>query len=657
MNRAYYSAPVEKFLNDEGSFILGELTNHHEFALEDLQKNAWISQIEALKNSITTLNHSYIAFEYAIPRMGKRVDVVILYSGVVFVLEFKVGEKEYRKSAIDQVLDYSIDLKNFHEQSHCRPIVPILVSTAAPDNELAIVKYPDNVYQPVKSNKDNFVKHIQALAEEINEPRPIVAVHWINSIYKPTPTIIEAAQTLYNGHSVKEISRSDSGAINLDITSYAISEIIEQSKKYKRKSICFITGVPGSGKTLAGLNIANKRHNTDEGEHAVFLSGNGPLVQVLQEALARNEVIQKRNTKSQISKQDALKKTKAFIQNIHHFRDDALQNEKAPIERVAIFDEAQRAWTLEQTRSFMARKKGIDGFKMSEPEFLISVLDRHNDWAIIVCLIGGGQEINTGEAGLTEWFYAIKRGFPNWKVFVSDKLVDQEYTNGENIYSLLSNKQVTVREELHLSVSIRSYRSEKLSEFVKVFLDANFYEACSLYQKLRGKYPIVVTRNLDTAKHWLKSKARGGEGLGIIASSGAYRLKPYGIHVKSAIDPRKWFLNDNYDVRSSGFLEDVATEFEIQGLELDWVCVAWDANLRKIPNGWEYKNFRGTVWQNVNDKIRQRYLLNTYRVLLTRARQGMVIFIPEGDKLDRTRRPEFYDPVYNYFVQCGIEDI
>ena len=654
MRRAYYSATLEKFQSDQDDLILGELTRNHQFALEDLQRNAWISQILILKKSLKELPGCYVAFEYAIPRMGKRIDIVLLYQGIVFALEFKVGEKNYPNPALEQSLDYAVDLKNFHEQSHSRAIVPIVIATEAVDNDLAIQSYTDRVYHPIKSNQNNFVSHIKQLAEEINEEQALDPVEWIESIYKPTPTIIEAAQALYKGHSVKEISRSDSGAVNLGATSETIAEIIDSSKTKNRKSICFITGVPGAGKTLAGLNIANERHNVDEGEHAVFLSGNGPLVEVLQEALAKNEVAEKRGTAQHITKNQALTKTKAFIQNIHHFRDDALQNDKPPIERVAVFDEAQRAWTLEQTSSFMSRKKGIQGFDMSEPEFLISVLDRHSDWAIIICLIGGGQEINTGEAGLPEWFYAIQKNYSHWDVYVSNKLTDKEYTNGENIYSVLTDSQLSVKDELHLSVSVRSYRSEKLAAFVKAFLDGNTLEAHAIYELLKNNYPIVVTRNIDDAKKWLRSKARGGEGLGITASSGAYRLRPYGIHVKSSIEPKMWFLNDRNDVRSAGFLEEVATEFDIQGLELDWTCVAWDANLRRTGDCWEFKNFRGTEWQNINDEIRKRYLLNTYRVLLTRARQGMVIFVPEGDESDRTRKPDFYDPVFQYLMQCGV---
>lgn len=654
MNRSYYSASTEKFLKDDPDLILGELSRHHQFALEDLQRNAWMAQIEILQKELKKIPDSHIAFEYAIPRMGKRVDVIILYKGRVFVLEFKVGAHEYSNFAVEQALDYSIDLKNFHEQSHSREIIPLVISTEALNAELIIKQYPDGVYYPVKTNKSNITSVIDKISLESKYVEILNSDSWLNSIYKPTPTIIEAAQALYKGHSVKEISRSDSGAINLGATSEIISEIVDSSKVKHRKSICFITGVPGAGKTLAGLNIANERHNVDEGEHAVFLSGNGPLVDVLQEALARNEVLEKKGTEQQLTKNQALTKTKAFIQNIHHFRDDALQTDLPPIERVAVFDEAQRAWTLKQTSSFMARKKGISNFAMSEPEFLISVLDRHDDWAIIICLIGGGQEINTGEAGLPEWFAAIQKDYPHWDVYVSNKLTDQEYTNGENIYSSLTDKQLTVKNELHLSVSVRSYRSEKLASFVKAILDSNEMEATSLFSQLKNDYPIVVTRHLDKAKQWLRSKARGGEGLGLTASSGAYRLKPYGIHIKSAIEPKTWFLNSSNDVRSSGFLEDVATEFDIQGLELDWTCVAWDANLRKKNGVWEYKNFRGTEWQNINDQIRKRYLLNTYRVLLTRARQGMIIFIPEGNETDRTRLPDFYNPVYEYFIKCGV---
>ncbi len=657
MNRAYYSASTSKFLNENVDQILGELTRQHQFALEDLQRNAWISQIDILQSRLSPISNSHIAFEYSIPRMGKRVDVVILHANIIFVLEFKVGDDSFSKSALEQALDYALDLKNFHEESHSRKIVPIVVSTAAPKQELSIRQHEDGVFYPLNANCEDLVPLIQSVSAESTTADELDPTAWIQSNYKPTPTIIQAAQALYRGHSVREISHSDSGAINLDATTSAIFNVIEASKQKGRKSICFVTGVPGAGKTLAGLNIANELHNIEKSEHSVFLSGNGPLVNVLQEALARNKVKECKRKKELFTKKEALSETKAFIQNIHHFRDDLLLSNAPPVERVAVFDEAQRAWTLEQTSRFMAKKKGIDGFAMSEPDFLISVFDRHEDWATIVCLIGGGQEINTGEAGLLEWFAAIREKYSHWDVYVSGALTDHEYTNGRNLYSYLSNTHLSTKAEMHLSVSIRSFRSEKQAAFVKLLLDVETQKASEIFSALKKDYPIVVSRNLQNAKKWLRKMARGSEGIGVIASSGAHRLKPYGINVNKRIDPKIWFLNDSSDIRSSGFLEDVATEFDIQGLELDWTCVAWDANLRRGGDTWEYKEFKGTKWKNIKDKTRKQYLLNAYRVLLTRARQGTVIFVPNGDEDDKTRLPKFYYPVYQYLLNLGISSI
>jgi hypothetical protein len=657
MKRAYYSNSIERFLHDSSARILGLLAEHHQFALEDLQKNAWVEQIAIMKRLFA--NHpeiqGHIYFEFAIPRMGKRVDVVLLIGDVVFVLEFKVGEKGYPRYAIDQAVDYCLDLKNFHAESHDRKIVPILVSTNAPEasNELGVSA--DQIFFPLCANQYDLICVIQSVPISPNDP--INPESWAASIYKPTPTIIEAAQALYRGHSVDEISRSDSGAINLSRTAYAIAQVIDNSKQRSRKSICFITGVPGAGKTLAGLNIANLRHDFEAEEHAVFLSGNGPLVDVLREALARNEVDDKKNSDNRITKAAATTKAKSFIQNIHHFRDDALSSDRAPIEKVVVFDEAQRAWTKEQTASFMKQKKGIPDFGMSEPDFLISVMDRHQDWAVIICLIGGGQEINRGEAGLPEWFNALEEGFPQWDVYVSDKLTDDEYTMGNALYPHIQENRTAIREDLHLGVSIRSFRSEKQSDFVKALLDDEPERATSIFFELKTNFPMVVTRDLDLAKNWLRSKARGNERFGIIASSGANRLRPEGINIKAKIEPKNWFLNSKDDVRSSYFLEEVATEFDIQGLELDWVCVGWDGNFCYSPGGWQYRNFSGTKWQNINDASRQLFLKNSYRVLLTRARQGMVIYVPYGSETDATRSKSFYDPTFNFLRRIGIPEL
>lgn len=652
LSRSYYSAPILKFLEDDPDRILGEIVRNHSYALEELQRNAWLSQIAILKRELFHLRTGRIIFEYSIPRMGKRADVILLTGGTVFVLEFKVGAKYYEAHAIDQVLDYAIDLKNFHEQSHERLIVPILVATGAPTTTASYDGFEDGVLNPVRIHERAVGTTIDALL--LNQEREEFDYsEWEYSRYRPTPTIVEAAQALYQGHRVEDISRSDSSAINLSATSEAITDIIEEAKRLGHKSICFVTGVPGAGKTLAGLNIANLRMNAHEDEHAVFLSGNGPLVKVLQEALARDEVQRANEEGRSLPKRESLGKTRAFIQNIHHFRDDALQNSIAPVEKVAVFDEAQRAWTLEQTQKFMQQKRGQLSFDMSEPQFLMSVMDRHEDWAIIVCLVGGGQEINTGEAGIAEWFEAIKLGFPSWKVYRSSRLDDSEFAVHQSLLQLEPD-QLVLDDRLHLGVSVRSFRSERVSAFVKALLDVEQAEATQLLSELIDDYPIVITRRLDQAKQWLRERARGTERTGLIASSRAHRLRPYGIDVRHQIDPKIWFLNGKDDIRSSYFLEDVATEFDIQGLELDWSCVAWDADLRFRGSGWEYKDFRGTKWININDATRRLYLKNAYRVLLTRARQGMVLFVPEGDSADQTRRPEFYDGTFRYLKKLGI---
>ena len=657
MKRSYFSDYTSNFLTADESSILGELVRSHTFNLNELQRNSWIKEISILKLSLEDHYNSYICLEYSIPRMGKRADAILLVNNVVVILEFKVGSNTYNGGDLDQVLDYALDLKNFHEQSHDKVILPVLVATNGPDENNYLKKYDDDIYLPIKLNQHN-LSEVFHFVNRINSSNEIIdPIEWIKSIYKPTPTIIQAAQALYTGHNVSEISRSDSHAFNLDATAKEIFNVIEYSKMNKKKSICFITGVPGAGKTLAGLNIANYTQNTDTyEENAVFLSGNGPLVTVLQEALARDDVFSNLEQGNNIRKTEALNKSKAFIQNIHHFRDEYLRDENAPIERVVIFDEAQRAWTKEQTASFMKQRKGIDNFNMSEPEFLIGVMDRHDDWAVIICLIGGGQEINKGEAGLPEWFTALKENYQNWKIWVSAELNDFEYNMGEDLYADLNHGVLEEKEKLHLSVSVRSFRSEKVSDFVKTLLDCDA-NASSLIDQLNGKYPIAITRSFDLAKSWLKEKSRGTERIGILASSGGVRLKPHGINAKNDIDPRHWFLNGKNDVRSSFYLEDVATEFDIQGLELDWTCVCWDADLRFTNNGWDYKEFRGTSWNNINDKSRKLYLKNSYRVLLTRARQGMIIFVPFGDKKDFTRVPKYYDSIYNYLKNIGIKEL
>ena len=651
----YYSDTISDFLEKSTETIIGEISVNGRLGHIHTELYAWEFQISLLKDILKDFK-GHLFFEFSIPRMGRRVDCILIIKNIVFVIEFKVGEKEFLNHNIEQVWDYALDLKNFHKPSHEILLVPILVATHSKKIPLEVVftSHNDNLTNPIRTNAENLGLTIQEVINFYQSTEEINPNEYLKGSYSPTPTIIEAAISLYNNHNVEAITRNDADAINLNYTSNYISETIDYAKQNNKKVICFVTGVPGAGKTLVGLKVATEHLDKEKGNTSVFLSGNKPLVDILQEALARDKIVQEKLKGNKITKKSARESVKAFIQIIHHYRDEYLRDPQAPYDHVAIFDEAQRAWTKEQTVKFMHQKKGIANFQYSEPEFLISCLDRHEDWAVIVCLVGGGQEINTGEAGISEWLSAVKNKFEDWETRISPNLIDTEYNAQESIKELELTNKVVFEDKLHLSVSMRSFRAEYLSKFVKEILDFD-ENAKETLKKLNGKYPVVITRDVEKAKKWLKEKARGSERYGIVVSSQAYRLKPLAIDVKTPINHVNWFLDDKDDIRSSYFLEDVATEFQVQGLELDWVCMTWDADLRYSNEGWKTYSFVGNKWQNIHKSIRKKYLINAYRVLLTRARQGMIIVVPEGNVDDHTRQPDFYNSTFDYLKSLGIE--
>ncbi len=648
--RAYYTADRTKFFSDSDAHIIGELTLRHRHDLEENQKGAWLQQINILRGSLKDTPDFTLYFEFSIPRMGKRADAVVVIGDCIFVIEFKVGSDAFDRHAIEQVEDYALDLKNFHEGSHRLSLVPILVATRAmASRDIQLELALDQVAAPLCLAVTDLGAVIRMIAG--HHQAPFDAAAWAASGYRPTPTIVEAARALYARHEVADITRSDAGAINLGRTQDIIADIIEDAKMRNRKAICFVTGVPGAGKTLAGLNIATKRSESHADEHAVFLSGNGPLVDVLREALTRDQAQRTGQSKAHVER-----KVRAFIQNIHKFRDEYVHTTEAPVEHVVVFDEAQRAWTKVQASKFMQSKRGIADFDMSEPEFLLSVMDRYSDWCTVVCLIGGGQEINTGEAGLSEWTVAIRDHFPHWQVHASAQIVQPDYDLKHDARAFIESEQVYLHDDLHLGVSMRSFRAETLSDFISHLLNDDAEAARAAHEKLEN-YPIHLTRDLAIARRWLRETARGSERYGLVVSSGAQRLRPEGIHIKAAIDPANWFLNDRSDVRSSFYLEEVASEFDVQGLELDYTGVCWDADWRYMNGAWQAWSFKGTKWQSVKNDFSRLYLKNAYRVLLTRARQGMVIFVPKGDDADHTRPKRFYDETYAYLQSCGLKTL
>lgn len=684
--RYYYSDTIASFIDRNVNEIIGKLTLASQYDINDETSQSWVEEIYTLKEILKPYRfRGSIYFEYNIPRMGRRADVIVVIDGIIFVLEYKTSEQKFTREARTQVWDYALDLKNFHEQSAERILIPILVAPKESNKNcsLELKYYEDNVYEPLQVNASKLRYALATVLESIPHDTQILVTDdvWAKSGYEPTPTIIEAAIALYEENTVEDITKHGG---DIDNASLELLNIINYCRDNNRKGICFITGVPGAGKTLIGLNTAIDQFN--KGEKAVYLSGNFPLVNVLQEALTRDfvrrdKIKAKQENRKACTKEEARSKVKAFIQMIHHYRDLYLEGtqieegkivpvpgyfqshtDKAyiPAEHVAIFDEAQRAWTKDELCRFMREKKKINDFPFSEPEYLISCMDRQIDWGVVVCLVGNGQSINKGEAGLTEWIESIHRSYNDWDVYMSDYLLQSGDVTPEEL-SLIKDQLIS-KENLHLKMSMRSFRSEKVSIFVNQLLALQKEEAAATLKELEN-YPIVMTRSLETAKNWLRKHNRGSERMGILASSKAERLKAISINVRFKPDFVHWFLEDDSDIRSSNALEDTLTEFEVQGLEIDWSCVAWDADLRlnKNENLWQHYQLRsGTKWQNIHKPQNREYQINAYRVLLTRARQGMVIVVPYGDNgnpPDETRKPEWYDGIYNYLKEIGIEEI
>jgi len=649
--RAWFQAPIGRFLELDIATVIGHLTSNSDVDIVPAQVDAWAYQIDFLRKRLERMR-GLIFLEFNIPRMGRRIDALLLINSIIFVIEFKVGDVRFDRVGLDQVWDYALDVKNFHEGSHTASVVPMLIATKATRSPPPVLRFaPDQVCQPLEVSADNFREVIDLSIRAIPE-EGIDQEGWALAAYRPTPTIIEAARALYARHSVEAIARHDAGAVNLRATSLKIEELIEGASSSKRKLICFVTGVPGAGKTLVGLNIATKRRDETKSTHAVFLSGNGPLVAVLREALTRDELARRKALGEHGKKERSANPVKAFIQNVHHFRDEALHSSSAPHDHVVIFDEAQRAWNAQKTSVFMRQKKNQPDFKHSEPAFLLSYMDRHPDWAVVVCLVGGGQEIHTGEAGIGEWLATLSRDFTHWHVHISPHLRDSEYAV-PSLAMISRQENVYLDESLHLAVSMRSFRAEGVSGFVKALLNCESQQARRTLAGL-ARFPIAITRDLHRARDWIRDHARGTERYGLVASSKAFRLKPHAIDVRVVVDPVHWFLDGPGDTRSSYYLEDCATEFQVQGLELDWACVTWDADLRFAGSQWSFNDFRGSRWQTIRSAANQNYLRNAYRVLLTRARQGMILFIPPGDTSDPTRLPEFYSPTFDYLAEIGI---
>lgn len=655
-NKAYYWNDISKFVEDNADGILHKLLQHsfNQFSDANTEQNeAWSSQIRELQTRLK--DHGIdgdIIFEYDIIRLGKRIDVILLVRHMVFSLEFKNGKKFFTAKDAQQAEDYAIDIKNFHKESENLYVCPILVATDAEEiTDQSKECYSDKQIYLQKENINTLISKVNEIVDEYGTDEKIDFDKWFNSPYYPTPTIISAAVEAYKTHSLTEIAHSEAGQDDIDACENEITNLIKKAKNENKKYICFVTGVPGAGKTLVGLDVVAKSLDKDESELSVYLSGNGPLVDVLREALkisSKSENLTSKQTEASIN---------ALIQSSFGFKRDNASTDKPTAENILIFDETQRVWNKDK----MSRKHKDEEMNVSEPHLLVDIMNRHEKWAVIVCLVGLGQDIYDGEVGINEWFRTCIEDFPDWEMFYSSKIFTQIEDKNIDKEAIINCSRCHQKKHLHLDTSIRSFRSNNQSKFIDNLLNNEPEKAKILYDEIFEKYPIYITRDIKLAKKWARSQVRGSQRCGVLASSGAQRFKPEGIYVPKQIDHVKWFLAESNDIRSSNMMEIVASEFKVQGLEIDWAVVCWDADLRRKEDNdnWDYYSFRGTRWNKRNKPEMQRYLINSYRVLLTRARQGMVLFVPEGvaPEDDPTRNSEFYDGIYNYLKLCGVKDL
>ena len=652
--KAYYCNSIPGFIRDDSSSIIGQLVRHS-FEVNKEQSDAWENQINELQ---TRLERSQvegdIIFEYDIVRLGKRIDVIMLIRHMVFSLEFKNGKEIFTAQDAQQAEDYAIDIKNFHKESEDLYVCPILVATHAPRfaKPQSLECYPDKQVHLQRENIETVIPKVCEVSGRYGTDQTLDFETWFNSPYYPTPTIIAAAIEAYSTHSLSEIAHSEAGQDNINDCERVLNQIIDYAKQSTKKCVCFVTGVPGAGKTLVGLDVVAKNLQDGQKNLSVYLSGNGPLVEVLREALKKSV-----REKKQYNRETAAA-INALIQSSYAFKNDNVLHSNPTAENILIFDEAQRVWNQQK----MARKHNDPTMAVSEPHLLYEIMDRHQDWAVMICLVGLGQDIYDGEVGINEWFRCGIEDFKQWELYYSPAIFDQVEDKSINTEMIKSCGRCHKAAELHLKTSIRSFRADKQCQFVDSLLDNDPATAKQVYNLICNRYPVFVTRDIKAAKQWAREQVRGSQRCGVLACSSAQRLKPEGIYVPTDIDVKNWFLAPSDDLRSSNMMEVVASEFKVQGLEIDWAVVCWDADLRRNArsSNWDYYNFRGSKWVKRRQPEQQRYLLNSYRVLLTRARQGMVIFVPSGcdPEEDSTRDSALYDSIYSYLTRdCGIEEL
>jgi len=668
---AFYRASATEFIHTPDSEITGRLAlayAHSGFSSQRTsQTRAWEADLSKLKSALKKVISQdelaadwIVLLEFPIPRKEKRIDVVLLAGDTIMILELKTSSQGI--DADRQAEEYALLLHFFHEPSNRRRIVTFVVSPssrARPKDAqyfLPIEEAPAYWVPRVEQTSwDDLPASLSFVAKDAGASI-IDPTAWDNGAYRPVPSIIEAAVSLQSGlETIREIAHSRAARHDVDRLTAFVTNVIERAKEEQTFVICFVTGVPGSGKTLVGLNLA---YGIKPGQdHIAFMSGTGPLVKVLQAALAAEH-----RARMNVRSDEAMRKAKTLIENVHVFaKYYAEQNpDRAPADHTIIFDEAQRAWDRKQNFRKFARD-------YSEPEMLLKIMERHPSWAVVIALVGGGQEINDGEAGLSEWGRALTASAKRWTVYASPEALEGgAAVAGSRLFTDPDEHSLTMHPEqqLHLDVSVRSLKAASYSEWVNYVVLGDASHAAAVATKAKAEhdsFPTLLTRSLDDARALLKSNTMGERRCGLVASSGATRLRAEGLEPDSTFHSEypwnHWYLAGHRDVRSSHQLEVFATEFEIQGLELDWVGVCWGGDLIWSPQQgkWLTRKFSkmASKWSNIRQESHETFRRNAYRVLLTRAREGIVLYVPAGDTTDPTRSPAEFDATADFLMECG----
>lgn len=648
---AFWSADVATFLRSLATQITQHLAHQAQRRFrrnEATQLHAWHQQCAILQTCLRAVPEAadgQVLLEVSLPRTDRRADAVLLLPGVILVLEFKIGADRFDNAARAQAEDFALDLQDFHVGSRGRRIVPVLVASAAASmRPVQLGLRIAGVAEVIDATPDRLAEVLHAC---IDRAAPILdPTAWQAAPYRPVPPIIEAARRLYARHNVEDILDARAGALSLATTTAAINDALAQAQATLAHTILFVTGVPGAGKTLCGLNACFGA--ADDQLRATFLTGNPALVHVLRAALVRDATARGENTRA------ARQRMSGVIQALPAFRDRYAAHAESPAERVVVIDEAQRSWS----RDHAIRKSRDRPVRLSdsEPGHLLTAMRRHRDWAAVICLIGNGQEIHDGEGGLAEWGAALA-AHGGWTIIAAPDCLTA--ADPRRRLPLLPGLRTDAR--LHLTVPTRQIGSPRASEWVDAVLDGDTVAAARIAAD--DPVPFALTRDLATLRATLRRLARGSRRAGLIASSGARRLRAVGLgaelpHMDEAAVAR-WFLDRFPDVRASDALELVATEFSVQGLELDVVGLCWDGDLIRRPGqrNWHVRAFSGTTWQNTHAAEAISNRINTYRVLLTRARHETVIYVPQGDPADVTRDPAALDAIATFLRGCGVATV